>query len=73
MSICRVRKRSNWLAHLICKIFIIILLTFLLTNLSCRKHDDPEPVYDERNISRNEGLSSAPRVSVDILGNIYVV
>lgn len=29
-------------------------------------------VYDERNISRNEGLSSAPRVSVDNSGNIHV-
>ena len=73
MSICRIRKRSNWLAHLICKIFIIILLSSLLTNLSCRKHDDdPEPVYDERNISRNEGRSSGAVLAVDGLDNIHI-
>ncbi|MCK4528071.1 hypothetical protein KAW18_11935 [candidate division WOR-3 bacterium] len=42
---------------------LIILLSFLLIGLSCRKHNDGDlkPVYDGRNISRNEGLSSAPR------------
>jgi len=51
-------------------IFFIILFT------SCSKDINGPingPEYDERNISRNEGLSSAPRVAVDNFGNVHVV
>ncbi|MCK4225761.1 hypothetical protein KAX29_02590, partial [candidate division WOR-3 bacterium] len=52
---------------------LIVLLSFLLANLSCKKrNDDPEPVYDERNISRNEGRSSGAVLAVDGLDNIHI-
>jgi len=54
---------------------LILLSSFLLSGLSCFRNNDDNngPVYDERNISRNEGLSSAPRVSIDISGNVHIV
>jgi hypothetical protein len=51
-------------------IFFILLFTSYCEDISGPING---PVYDERNISRNEGLSSAPRVSIDNSGNINVV
>jgi hypothetical protein len=49
------------------QIFSILLFTFCTEDISGPING---PVYDERNISRNEGFLSYPRVSVDNSGDI---
>jgi hypothetical protein len=56
--------------YLYFQIFLILIFTYCSKDISGPINGF---VYDERNISRNEGLSSAPRVAVDNLGSVHVV